>query len=146
MDFDNETRTQRLISGYQEWLSTYHWNWFGTLTFRGYPSIAKAVRLFNRWITEIEKTYGTKNFRWFRITERGSDGQNGHFHVLIGGLHLLPACRFKAMFRWQELAGEAQIASFMAHQKGIFYILKTIRPGKDPEIAFRLGPIHTVRP
>jgi hypothetical protein len=134
-----------VISGYLEWFSAYSWNWFGTLTFRGYPPVTKAKRLFDLWITEIEETYGTKDFRWVRVTEYGAEKINVHFHILVGGLHLRPACRFKAMFRWQELAGEANITSFIGHRNGVSYMLKTHRPGRDFEIDFRLQPAPKVR-
>ena len=134
-----------LVNAYREWLTSYAWNWFGVLTFRGYPSATKAKRVFDVWIAEIEQDYGTNDFRWVRVKEYGAEYVNLHFHVLVGGLYLRPACRQKAMFRWQELAGEANIFSFVGHLNGISYILKTVRPGQDFEIDFRLQPAAKVR-
>jgi hypothetical protein len=143
-DCDVEMETKQLIDSYHEWFSQYAWHWFGVLTFPAYPRVTKAKRLFDLWISEIEKNYGTKDFRWVRVTEYGAEGINLHFHILVGGLHLRPGCRVKAMFRWQELAGEANITSFIPHRNGISYILKTVRPGQDFEIDFRLQPAAEV--
>jgi len=130
-----------LIESYKEWLSQYRWIWFGTLTFSGYPSLRKATRIFDKFINEIREKHGTRDFRWIRVTEHGADGNNLHFHVLIGGLHLQSGDRYMAMLRWQELAGESLITSFASHRNGIYYILKTLRPGVDFEIDFLLEPI-----
>jgi hypothetical protein len=102
---------RKLINGYVEWLSQYTWSWFGVLTFRGYPPASKARRLFDIWLLQIKKDYGSDDFRWVRITEYGAEHINIHFHILVGGLHYRPACRQKAMFLWQRLAGEANITS-----------------------------------
>ena len=139
------TRSE-LIDGYYEWLSYFKWNWFGTLTFRGYPPIGKARRCFDSWIDELEHKYGRTDFRWFRVTERGATDANIHFHVLIGGLRPCAGSRYFAMFRWQQLAGGANITSFIPHQNAIFYILKTLHPAKEPEIEFHLDPIARRHP
>jgi hypothetical protein len=137
---------RELIESYHEWLSGFKWNWFGTLTFRGFPPVGKARRCFDSWINELEHKYGQNDFRWFRVTERGITGSNIHFHVLIGGLRLCSGSRYLAMSRWQQLAGEANITSFVPHKNGIFYILKTLQPAKDVEIDFHLDPIGRRRP
>jgi hypothetical protein len=107
------------------------------LTFRGYPSLNKALHIFDTWLREIEQQYGTPSFRFFRVTEYGALRINIHFHILVGGIRPKSGDRYMAILRWQELAGEGNISSF-AGRNGIFYILKTLRPGRDLEIDFRL--------
>jgi hypothetical protein len=132
----------QLIEGYYQWLSLYKWLWFGTLTFRGYPPINKAKRCFNFWINELNQKYDGSDVRWFRVTEHGADGYNLHFHVLVGGLNIVSGARSLAMLRWKQLAGEANLSSFMSHKGGIFYILKTAKPYKEFEIDFELPPFR----
>jgi hypothetical protein len=129
---------EQLIDGYLEWLSKYKWAWFGTLTFRGYPPLGKALQCFNKWLGELKEKEDTRDFRWVRVTERGAEGFNVHFHVLIGGLR--SGSKYEWMARWQEIAGEAEISYFHAHQQGIRYILKTVELGKAFDIDFDLGP------
>lgn len=125
-----------LIDAYEEWLSEQSWGLFGTLTFRGSPSSSQADRIFRRWISEMKQADGTTNFRWVRVTEHGSFGDNLHFHVLIGGLR--NGSKWPWMLRWDELAGSADIFYYRVHAGGIRYMLKTADPDRDFEIEFEL--------
>jgi hypothetical protein len=127
---------QELIDAYEDWLSSYHWSLFGTLTFRESPSSARADRLFRHWISEMKQTDGTDSFHWVRVTEHGSFGDNLHFHVLIGGLR--DGSKFPWMLRWDELAGSADIFYYRPYAGGMRYMLKTARPDCDFEIDFEL--------
>ena len=129
-------RSEELVEAYNAWLSTFDWDWFATLTFRGIPSMAKARRCFHTWITELEGDERTPDFKWIRVTERGAYGSNIHFHVLVGGLRA--AKRFAWTVRWRELAGEAVITDFDSHQGGIRYVVKTVRPNCKFDIDFNL--------
>lgn len=128
--------TQKLHETYCEWLDTYKWQWFATLTFRGAPSSSKADRLFRKWIDEVERAVGTASFCWFRVAEHGAYGDNLHFHALIGGLR--EPSKWDWLFRWEELAGEAQISYFVAFGGATSYILKSLRPDVDFDAEFHL--------
>jgi hypothetical protein len=121
-----------LIEAWADWLRTFTWDCFATLTFPGYPSATKACREFDGWIAEIKKLGGTRKFRYVRVLERGSGGDNIHFHVLIGGLK--PDARrfpFKWAARWREVAGHAVIQRFDPKKGGVHYLLKTLLPDGD---------------
>jgi hypothetical protein len=123
---------RELIEAYADWLKTWTWDCFATLTFPGYPSATKAGRVFDEWIAQMEKLGGTKKFRYVRVLERGRGGDNIHFHVLIGGLK--PSARrfpFKWAARWQEVAGHAVIQRFDPDNGGVYYLLKSLLPDGD---------------
>ncbi len=131
-------RRGELKDGYAEWLSRFAWDWFCTLTFRGYPSRSKANKCFHRWISELRVAQGTENFRWFRVTEYGCTGENVHFHLLVGGLRWKSINRWA--FRWSVLAGEPDISPFKRDRGAIQYIIKGVLPHRHFEIDFHLLP------
>jgi hypothetical protein len=129
---------EELIHAYADWLQKYNWTWFCTLTFKGAPPLKRADRLFRVWISEIKQSEGTKKFSWVRVTERGAFGDNIHFHALIGGLR--DASKWRWMFRWEELAGEANILYYVPKLGGVQYMLKEARPGCDFDIEIEIAP------
>ncbi len=129
---------QELIDGYVEFLGRYSWDLIATLTFRGYPSVFKARRRFDEWISSVEEKVGTRSFRWVRVTETGAYGDNVHFHLLLGGLR---SKSLRWILLWQQLAGFADIAPFDPNRGGIRYMFKTIRPGQDFDLELHLAPL-----
>jgi hypothetical protein len=129
-----------LIEGYASWLSQFSWNWFATLTFRGYPPTSKANRLFDQWIREVEQNDGGNGFRWVKVAERGANGDNLHFHILVGGLRTGRALPWVS--RWNGIAGEAQIESFNPDKNALRYMLKGIDPDEDFDIDIHLPVNH----
>ena len=127
-----------LIFAYDKWLSARRWNWFATLTFRGSPSLNKADRLFRVWISEIRQREGTRTFSWVRVTERGANSDNVHFHALVGGLN--NPCKWDWILRWNELAGESAIFYYQPFRGGIRYMLKEARPNRDFDIEIEIAP------
>lgn len=125
---------EKLREGYLEWLSWYKWQWFATLTFRGSPSFSKADRIFRLWIDEIRSAVGTGYFSWFRVTERGAFSDNLHFHLLVAGMR--DSSKWHWFFRWEELAGEADIAYFISSGGALEYSLKTLRTDADFEVEY----------
>jgi len=135
------TKREELAKGYEQWLSQYPWEWFVTLTFRGFPPIGKAQRLFRHWIAELQIANGNDRFIWVRVVERRISGGNLHFHALVGGLRDR-SDRWSWMRRWQEIAGEIEIAYFHQDQGGISYILKTLDVDGDFDIEFGLDSVE----
>jgi hypothetical protein len=117
----NSTRETQ-IQAYKKWLDKQSWAWFATLKINsGKPSVRRAKQLFERWIAELGAREGGPDFRFARVLEKGSLGNNPHFHVLIGGLRN----RIQDWTeRWETLGGEALIKRFDPERGGIFYILK----------------------
>lgn len=136
-------KREELVDAYEEWLSRYDWEWFGSLTFRGYPRRAKAERLFNQWTSEVRRAEGASDFRVVRVGEVGSAGDNLHFHVLVGGLRPGRSdarTRMRWTRRWFELAGDALIGTFDEERGGIRYVLKSLEPDRDFDIDISLKP------
>ncbi len=127
-------KRQQLVDAYDEWISRYKWDLFGSLTFRCPPSASKADRIFHRWISEMELQDGTEDLRWVRVAERGAYGDHLHYHVLIGGLR--HGSKWPWLLRWLELAGDCSISYYRPYAGGIRYMLKEVRPGCDFEIDF----------
>jgi hypothetical protein len=115
------------------------WDWFATLTSRGYPSRTQVLRRFNRWITELEKEQGTDQFKFVRVIETGACRNNVHIHLLVGGLkkqaQLFPG---EWRDRWEEISGRAAIVRYDPERAGVFYMLKMLDPARDFDIDLRL--------
>jgi len=126
-----------LAAGYEEWLAGYRWDWFCTLTFRGYPSSTKATRTLERWLAELWDENGTGDFAYFFVRESGASRENFHWHGLVKGTQNSTE-RLPWLQRWWEIAGEGQIAYFDPDGNGIAYMLKHVRPGFDDGIIFEL--------
>jgi hypothetical protein len=126
------TTKQELIDTYADWLGEWSWDWFGTLTFPGYPSATRAKRIFEKWILELDKDAGTDDFRYVQVMESGAYGDNLHFHILVAGLkekaRWFPG---RMQRRWQELAGQCVIQRFDPEKGGVRYLLKTLLPERD---------------
>ena len=126
-----------LAAGYEEWLTDFGWEWFCTLTYRGYPPATKATRTLKQWLAELRSGNGLSHFGYFFVPESGASSENHHWHGLVLGLRDRTE-RLSWLQRWQELAGNAQIAYFHADGNGISYMLKHVRPGTDDGIIFEL--------
>jgi hypothetical protein len=133
-----EDRTETLKHEYDDWLRLFTWAWYATLKIRsGIPSERRAKRMFAQWISDLRRSEGTKNFRYFRVMEKGGSGQNLHFHVLIGGLR--DGSRLKHWeSQWNELGGDALIGKFDPDKNGILYMLKEMDDDGNLDIDFSL--------
>jgi hypothetical protein len=131
-----QERREQAIQELRRWLEQFTWSWYVTLKLTaGKPSMNRAKRLCDQWVGELEQQEGGKNFRWFRVLERGTLGTNLHFHVLVGGLK---SRRTRWASRWSELGGDALITPFDPDQKGILYLLKETDDEGDLDFDFKL--------
>jgi hypothetical protein len=136
------TRRIQVEQNYEEWLSTYDWKWFATLKMtKGRPSRQACISAFEAWINEVQTSEGSSRFRWARVVEKGSCGDNLHVHVLVGGFRNRIAHWSR---RWEELGGDALIQRFDPDRGAIKYILKTIDRDGDLDIDFHLPQSQTV--
>ena len=136
------TTRRALIRAYGDWLKRYQWDLFGTLTFRGFPSRSQAQNRFKSFISEIRHECGTPKFRYVQVAEKGSGGENLHFHILVGGLK--KGCHLnigKWCNKWRQIGGIAAIGKFERKKPGIFYLLKTLLPDEDFDITMQLPDI-----
>jgi hypothetical protein len=125
------------------WLGTFPWKWFATLTFRpGFSAAQRRWRL-RLWIRELQAELGNENFQWFGVPENGRTGQDRHYHILVGGLRDWHAGkRLRWMKRWNRLCGDALIAKFNPDAGGINYILKNVGPNDVDSLELHLNA-HT---
>jgi hypothetical protein len=131
---------QQLIDAYADWLSNWSWDWFGTLTHRGFPCRKTVQRKFDLWIADLRREHGTQQFRYVSVVESGAHADNFHLHVLIGGLRKrIRPFPHGWRDRWQEIAGQAVIGKYDPNQGGIRYLLKTLLPDRDFEITLYLN-------
>lgn len=136
---------KELVDAYATWLEERQWDWFATLTFRGFPPLSKAKHIFKIWSGELKLQNGTPQFALFCVKEGGAAGENIHFHTLIGGLHDRSA-RLPWMRRWWELAGDAQISYFHKNENAIRYLLKTLNLEEDFDITLDFPPTSSELP
>ena len=101
----------------------------------GRPSRRRSNELFDRWVENLERKEGGRHFRWVRVLEHGANGDNDHFHVLVGGLR---SRRRHYEKQWSKHAGSALIERFDPSLPGIKYLLKTIDRDGDLDIAYEL--------
>jgi hypothetical protein len=131
-----DNRIEAMKHEYNRWFRRYSWSWFVTLKITsGMPSKRRANQMFERWISDLRRSEGTKNFRWVRVLEKGGSGQNLHFHVLIGGLRN----RLKHWeSQWEELGGEGLIGKFDPDKEAILYMTKEMDDSGNLDIDFCL--------
>jgi hypothetical protein len=117
------------LDEFSNWLETFPWQWFCTLTF--WPGFSKhqARWRLHKWIDELRNTLGTDNFEWLGVLELGKTQQNLHYHVLVAALrHWHASERLDFMRRWNRFAGDARIEIYEPNRGCVRYILKSIGP------------------
>lgn len=133
-----DPKTLTLIQAYSDWISSYQWDWFFTLTFREKPSRLKALATFRRWIGFVQESFGAADFRWVRVLQFGAGGDNIHFHVLLGGVK--PDENISRIAkRWAQVAGWVEPTRFRPDEKAFQYILRFLRPDSEPDVIDVLG-------
>ena len=128
-----QARWRSLITdAYCDWLASFRWRWFLTLTFREPTTSRQALRAFDKWINEVQRYEATPNFRYVRVLQFGAYGENLHFHVLLGGLR--PRCRVRLIVRrWYLIAGWPEVTRFRPDRAAFHYILRDLRPDSEPD-------------
>jgi hypothetical protein len=126
-----------LVDMWGSWLKRWRWDLCGTLTLTGYPSDAKADRLFARWIADVEERGGTKTFRWGRVLQRSGDRYNVHSHVLLGGMRSSARrCPSKWWKLWRRLSGYGFTERFDPDQWSAQTPLRCLMLDQDVAITF----------
>jgi hypothetical protein len=130
-------RREEAIQEYKRWLQRYTWIWFCTLkvTSGGINSTGRALSMFYRWIGDVRRAEGGDKFRWFRVLETGADGNNPHFHLLVGGIKKRERIWQE---RWNDLGGDAVVTPYDADQEGILYMLKGMDKNGDLDCDYSL--------
>ena len=115
---------------FKDWIGSFDWDWFCTLTLRPGLKYKSAVRQFSAWCQSLEALAGREIY-WIRVTERGRSLGALHFHVLVAESSSVSIVRAEQL--WGRLAGDAQINVFDEGRGGVAYVLKSIsdRPDYD---------------
>ena len=104
--------------GWGIWLRRYAWAHFVTLTFARRTGEQGAIRLFMKWICELERLT-RREVGWFFVLEWGSGGQL-HLHALTTGTENLPPACLEQMWR----SGRPLVAAYDKHLGASYYVTK----------------------
>lgn len=121
-------------------LQQYPWTWYVHLTFRGRPSVAKALHTLRFWLHRCNRRqFGTHYTRYGTGIRhvRGREWQgrgSPHFHLLMIETSRLSIGAATA--DWKRLAGDALIQEFDRKKGGTFYVAKVYGPGGRGELDF----------
>jgi hypothetical protein len=115
------------------WVNDYSWAFYAVLNAPSGPvSLARANRMFCRWVAELRDAEGSSQFRWIRFSESGYLDANLRFHTILGGL------RDRKTYwadRWRELGARATIRPFDDGKKFLAALATVVESG-DPKIEF----------
>ncbi len=118
--------THALIPGaWGQWLDSFHWDHFGTLTFAEAPSLERGTMQFRRWIRRLEQRTQRRLF-WFKAGERGPGGMY-HFHFLVNGSSVLTCAALRSA--WP--AGVAHAVRYDARRAAALYVCKDLITSPD---------------
>ncbi len=134
------------MAEFSNWLGSFPWRWFASLTFR--PGISAAQRRWRLrlWMEQLQAELGDENFQWFGVPENGRTGQNVHYHTLIGGLRGWHAReRLRWMKKWNRLCGDALITPFNPAVGGVRYILKHVQPNDMDDLELHINSHTTMQ-
>lgn len=124
---------------FADWLASYPWQWFCTMTFLPGSTEHKARWRLRTWVNELQQSLGTKDFEWLAVPEWGRTQFDFHFHLLVGGMRRWHAKeRLEWMRRWNQFSGDALITLFSPTAGGINYMLKRVTPNDMDRIELHL--------
>ena len=105
-----------------DWLSTFEWDWFCTLTF-ALPRRSNALSLVPRWIERsVFPLYIASGLAWF-AEEYHADGERLHLHGLI---HLDPVPSFERLSKHWRRIGRCKIEQHDPSRGAVDYCAKYI--------------------
>jgi len=110
------------------WLSQFHWQLYGTLTFKLPVSQQLASSVVHKWLDALPDG----RYAWVGH-ERGDAGDRAHCHVLVGGLYVgsgiqsdqpspiaSVVCRARSLWRW----GNAELVPYDPRRGAAWYVTK----------------------
>ena len=133
--FQAAQRQRQWIRVLGDWLSTFHWQAYLTLTFRYAVSAEYAIEMVRVWLAGL----GPEVYAYMTV-ERGDEGLRTHIHLLLGGLarsrsatglHLRLLNIKRAGRRWKH--GDADAREYDPRRGACWYV------AKNPEYGEFLG-------
>ena len=130
-----------IAGAWGRFLHRHPWSWYCHLTFRGSPSVEKALHTLRYWMHCLNaKQFGShyarrgrqgiRHVRGLEHQRRGSP----HFHLLMIETSRLSIDH--ATREWKRLAGDALIQPFDRSKGGAFYVAKVYGPGGTGALDF----------
>ncbi len=119
-------------NAWAEYLNSFKWHWFFTLTFDKEISICMAYKKFYRWKNQIKSAVGHRIF-YFLIPETTYKGDNIHFHGFMNGVEDEKPYIWKQ--KWHSMAGISDIKPY-DYTMGASYYLSDKIVYKDSDIRY----------
>lgn len=131
-----------IVTQYGNWLRTFNWDLFGTLTFdpgRQSHSELSRITLLDVYYHELERQY-RRHVRCFWAEDKRWSGCGlpaiaPHFHVLLA-CDRNPLIPDFPTVLWNNLAGHAEIRTYDCSRGAAFYCAKLI-PSPDAHYGFK---------
>lgn len=122
----------------QEWvnyLNTFNWDWFATLTFKNQPRTYTAKNEAKRWLNAIQRQEKRKigYYMCMEFTKQGTP----HLHLLMGNLEGVRRDKYWKL--WFEKNGRARILPFEKNKGVSYYLTKYIV--KDEYVNFGIWEV-----
>jgi len=119
-----------------EFLNTFSWNWYCTLTFRYMISPGLARQYYRDFFADIQNVSDSP-LGWFAVEERGSLGRL-HVHALLIGMEHLNRREWERA--WFKRAGTAVILEYDPSRGASYYCAKHLgQPDTDYEMSGNLS-------
>lgn len=111
-----------------EWLARFEWQIWATLTFDSKIETGDtftALRRFERFIKQMEKTFKTK-LDYVCFVERFHSSDKCHLHVLIKGFDLTPELYKDVWTLWFKRYGRATVEEYEQGKGAEYYLTKYV--------------------
>jgi hypothetical protein len=126
-----------------QWLGTFPWDWYATMTFAEPVHPEQAVKRWDRWVRDLERRQAHR-VRWARALEYQKRGVI-HYHALVWFGGASQAHRLTAMDQWVLIGGGfARIVTYDPHLGATHYLGKYIAKGGEIDLGGKwwLRPIQ----
>jgi hypothetical protein len=108
-------------------MNKFEWQMWMTGTFKpdqSYRDTIKTKRAFQRFITEMTKTYRLNSVEYFLAVERFRHGDFTHIHALINGVEGLTYRQVGEL--WFNRFGRVQVEGYDSEMGANFYLTKYV--------------------
>lgn len=117
------TRDRDQIQAGPNWLLSFHWSWYVTMTFAIPMTRARAERAAVAWVEDLGEL--ARSAYAYVATERGEAGELIHLHSLIGGNRNELAMKVGAK-TWEKRHGEIHWDRFRPGGGACRYLMKHV--------------------
>jgi hypothetical protein len=117
-----------LVSAYGQFIMSWPWDHYATLTFARKLSPANCLRHWNDFVHSLGCTTRAR-VGWVRVDEQRTSGVGNpaialHYHALLTYKHVPPAQTVAAL--WKAKAGDSLVEDYRSGGGAAFYIAKMI--------------------